>query len=99
PRVPDDDSRPYVGVDVPRHVDTCQYSIRIEPPCRPTCFGDLARSPTGGLIVGAATVAALGIARFLPMTINTNDTVVAGHTTSVLVPIVVSASSVPQSSM
>jgi drug/metabolite transporter (DMT)-like permease len=44
---------------------------------------------TGGLIVGAATVATLGVTRVLPMTFTTHDTVVAGHTTSFLMPIVV----------
>jgi drug/metabolite transporter (DMT)-like permease len=43
----------------------------------------------GGLIVGAAVVAALGVAGVLPLTFTTNDTVVAGHTTSFLVPVVV----------
>jgi drug/metabolite transporter (DMT)-like permease len=43
----------------------------------------------GGLIVGAAAVAALGSTGVLPLTLTTNDTVVAGHTTSFLVPVVV----------
>jgi drug/metabolite transporter (DMT)-like permease len=43
----------------------------------------------GGLIVGAAAVALLGLSRVLPMTFTANDTVVAGHTTSFLVPVVV----------
>jgi drug/metabolite transporter (DMT)-like permease len=43
----------------------------------------------GGLIVGAAAVALLGVSHVLPMTFTTNDTVVAGHTTSFLVPVVV----------
>jgi hypothetical protein len=33
----------------------------------------------GGLIVGAATVAALGLAGVLPLTFTTHDTVIAGH--------------------
>jgi drug/metabolite transporter (DMT)-like permease len=43
----------------------------------------------GGLVVGAAAVALLGVFRILPMRFTANDTVVAGHTTSFLVPIVV----------
>jgi drug/metabolite transporter (DMT)-like permease len=43
----------------------------------------------GGLAVGAAAVAALGIAGGLPMTFTTDDTVVAGHPTPFLVPVVV----------
>jgi drug/metabolite transporter (DMT)-like permease len=43
----------------------------------------------GGLIVGAAAVALLGLSGVLPMTFTANDTVVAGHTTSFLVPVVV----------
>jgi drug/metabolite transporter (DMT)-like permease len=43
----------------------------------------------GGLVVGAAAVAVLGVSHVLPMTFTTNDTVVAGHTTSFLVPVVV----------
>jgi drug/metabolite transporter (DMT)-like permease len=43
----------------------------------------------GGLIVGAAAVALLGVSHVLPMTFTTTDTVVAGHTTSFLVPVVV----------
>ena len=43
----------------------------------------------GGLVVGAAAVAALGLAGVLPLTFTSNDTVVAGHTTSFLVPVVV----------
>jgi drug/metabolite transporter (DMT)-like permease len=43
----------------------------------------------GGLVVGAAAVALLGVSRVLPMTFTTNDTIVAGHTTSFLVPVVV----------
>ena len=43
----------------------------------------------GGLVVAAAAVAALGIAGALPLTFTTNHTVVAGHTTSFLVPVVV----------
>ncbi|PXX06315.1 EamA family transporter [Mycolicibacterium moriokaense] len=43
----------------------------------------------GGLVVGAAAVALLGVSHVLPMAFSTNDTVVAGHTTSFLVPVVV----------
>ena len=42
-----------------------------------------------GLIVGAAAVAALGMTGVLPLTFTTNDTVVAGHTTSFVLPVVV----------
>lgn len=41
----------------------------------------------GGLVVGAAAVALLGLGRVLPMTFTTHDTVIAGYTTSFLVPI------------
>jgi drug/metabolite transporter (DMT)-like permease len=43
----------------------------------------------GGLIVGAAAVAVLGVAHVLPMRFTAHDTVVAGHATSFLVPIVI----------
>ena len=43
----------------------------------------------GGLIVGAAAVAALGWTGVLPLTFTTNDAVVAGHPMSFLVPVVV----------
>jgi drug/metabolite transporter (DMT)-like permease len=43
----------------------------------------------GGLVIGAAAVALLGVSHVLPMTFTTNDTIVAGHTTSFLVPVVV----------
>ena len=43
---------------------------------------------TGGLIVGAAAVAALGMTGVMPMTFTTNDTVIAGFTTSWLVPVI-----------
>ena len=43
---------------------------------------------TGGLIVGAAAVAVLGATGLMPMTFTTNDAVVAGWTTSWLVPVV-----------
>lgn len=43
----------------------------------------------GGLIVGATTVAVLGICGALPMSFTTNDTIVAGRATSFLVPVVV----------
>lgn len=43
----------------------------------------------GGLVVGAAAVALLGATGVLPMTFTANDTVVAGHTTSFWVPVVV----------
>ena len=43
---------------------------------------------TGGLIVGAAAVAALGGSGVMPLTFATNDVVVAGFTTSWIVPVV-----------
>jgi drug/metabolite transporter (DMT)-like permease len=43
----------------------------------------------GGLVVGAASVAVLGLSGVLPMAFTANDTVVAGHTTSFWVPVVV----------
>ena len=43
---------------------------------------------TAGLIVGAAAVAALGVTGVMPLTFNTNDTVIAGMTTSWLVPVI-----------
>ena len=43
----------------------------------------------GGLIVGAAAVAALGVTGVLPLTFTTNDTVVAGHTSSFVLPVLV----------
>jgi drug/metabolite transporter (DMT)-like permease len=42
----------------------------------------------GGLIVGTATVALLGGAGVLPLTFTTNDTVIAGLTTSWMVPVI-----------
>lgn len=42
----------------------------------------------GGLVVGAATVALLGISDVMPLTFTANDTVVAGWTTSWLVPVI-----------
>jgi drug/metabolite transporter (DMT)-like permease len=42
----------------------------------------------GGLVVGAATTAALGVLGVMPMTFATNDTVVAGLTMSWLVPVI-----------
>ncbi len=42
----------------------------------------------GGLIVGAAAVAALGLAGVLPLTFTTRDTVIAGHPMSFVVPVV-----------
>lgn len=41
----------------------------------------------GGLIFGAAAVAALGLTGIMPMTYTTNDVVVAGFTTSWMVPV------------
>lgn len=41
-----------------------------------------------GLVVGALTVAALGFSGVMPMTFTTNDAVIAGWTTSWLVPVV-----------
>jgi drug/metabolite transporter (DMT)-like permease len=46
---------------------------------------------TAGLIVGAATVAGLGLTGLLPLTFTTNDAVVAGWTTSWLVPVIMLA--------
>jgi drug/metabolite transporter (DMT)-like permease len=43
---------------------------------------------TAGLIVGAAAVAALGATAAMPLTFTTNDAVVAGWTTSSLVPVI-----------
>src|SRR5258705_10895113 len=43
---------------------------------------------TGGLIVGAAAVAVLGASGLMPMTFTTNDAVVAGWTTSWVVPVI-----------
>jgi drug/metabolite transporter (DMT)-like permease len=45
----------------------------------------------GGLIVGAAAVAALGLTGIMPLTFTTNDVVVAGFTTSWIVPVAVLA--------
>ncbi|CAN5783414.1 EamA family transporter [soil metagenome] len=45
----------------------------------------------GGLIVGAAAVAALGLTGIMPLTFSTNDVVVAGFTTSWIVPVAVLA--------
>jgi drug/metabolite transporter (DMT)-like permease len=41
----------------------------------------------GGLIVGTAAVALLGVAGVMPLTFTTNDTVIAGLTTSWVVPV------------
>lgn len=43
---------------------------------------------TAGLIVGAATVALLGVSGLMPLRFTTNDTVVAGWTTSWVLPVV-----------
>jgi drug/metabolite transporter (DMT)-like permease len=43
---------------------------------------------TAGLIVGAAAVATLGVSGLMPLTFTTNDAVVAGLTTSWLVPVI-----------
>ncbi len=42
----------------------------------------------GGLVVGAVAVALLGLAGVLPLAFTTHDTVVAGHTTSFIVPVI-----------
>ncbi|MGE2735346.1 EamA family transporter [Mycolicibacterium vaccae] len=42
----------------------------------------------GGLIVGAAAVATLGLVGAMPLTFTANDTVIAGWTTSPLVPVI-----------
>lgn len=42
----------------------------------------------GGLVVGAVSVALLGASGIMPMTFTANDTVIAGHTTSWLVPVI-----------
>ena len=42
----------------------------------------------GGLVVGAVTVALLGVSGIMPMTFTANQTVVAGFTTSWLVPVI-----------
>ena len=41
----------------------------------------------GGLVVGAASVALLGVTGVMPLTFTTNDTVIAGLTTSWVVPV------------
>jgi drug/metabolite transporter (DMT)-like permease len=43
---------------------------------------------TGGLIVGAATVGLLGVSGVMPLTFTANDTVMAGTTTSWVVPVI-----------
>jgi drug/metabolite transporter (DMT)-like permease len=43
---------------------------------------------TGGLIVGTAAVALLGVTGVMPLTFTTNDTVIAGLTTSWMVPVI-----------
>ena len=43
---------------------------------------------TGGLIVGTAAVALLGVTGVMPLTFTTNDTVIAGLTTSWTVPVI-----------
>jgi drug/metabolite transporter (DMT)-like permease len=43
---------------------------------------------TGGLIVGAVAVALLGVSGVMPLTFTSNDTVVAGMSTSWLVPVI-----------
>ncbi len=43
---------------------------------------------TGGLIVGTTAVAVLGATGVMPMTFTTNDTVIAGLTTSWMVPVI-----------
>ena len=43
---------------------------------------------TGGLIVGAVAVALLGVTGAMPLTFTTNDTVIAGWTTSWVVPVI-----------
>ena len=42
----------------------------------------------GGLIVGAATVGLIGVAGVMPLTFTADDTVIAGFTTSWLVPVI-----------
>jgi drug/metabolite transporter (DMT)-like permease len=42
----------------------------------------------GGLIVGSATVTLLGVTGLMPLTFTTDDTVIAGWTTSWLVPVI-----------
>ena len=42
----------------------------------------------GGLVVGAASVALLGVSGVMPLTFTTNDTVIAGLTTSWVVPVI-----------
>ena len=43
----------------------------------------------GGLVVGAIAVGLLGLSGLMPMTFTANDTVVAGLTTSWLVPVLI----------
>ncbi len=42
----------------------------------------------GGLVVGTAAVTALGVGGIMPLTFTTNDTVIAGATTSWVVPVI-----------
>ena len=55
------------------------------PTDRPGCTRS--RWPPAGLVVGAAAVALLGVAGVMPLTFTANDAVVAGWTTSWLVPV------------
>jgi drug/metabolite transporter (DMT)-like permease len=43
---------------------------------------------TGGLVVGTGAVAVIGLTGLMPLTFTTNDTVIAGLTTSWLVPVI-----------
>ena len=62
----------------------------VRPRSPPTAMTACTRSrwPTGGLIVGTAAVALLGVTGVMPLTFTTNDTVIAGLTTSWMVPVI-----------
>lgn len=67
----------------------CYFMMSDEVSADPTEDGALnpITLATAGLIVGAVAVALLGATRVMPMTFTANDTVVAGFTTSWIVPV------------
>ena len=67
----------------------CYFMMSDEVSADPTEEGALnpITLATAGLIVGAVAVALLGASRAMPMTFTANDTVVAGFTTSWIVPV------------
>ena len=67
----------------------CYFMMSDEVSADPTEDGALnpITLATAGLIVGAVAVALLGATRVMPMTFTANDTVVAGFTTSWMVPV------------